>query len=119
MGPTNNMEDPFLLRLAKRTGLTYVEYGAADPAGSSFGDVPFGNAILSRFPLKSCTHVQLEVEDGDVDLGYQKRDIVDPRQAIVATVDVDGKRLGLITTHLDQKSEELREKQAMKVVEDN
>ena len=110
------MEDSFLYRLAKHTGLDYLEYGAADPVESSFGRVPFGNAILSRFPFKSCTHVPLEVEDGDVELGYQERDIVDPRQAIVATIDVDGKKFGVISTHLDQKSEELRGKQTMKVI---
>ena len=110
------IEDSFLYRLAKHTGLDYLEYGAADPVESSFGRVPFGNAILSRFPFKSCTHVPLEVEDGDVELGYQERDIVDPRQAIVATVNVDGKKFGVICTHLDQKSEELRGKQMMKVI---
>ena len=110
------MEDSFLYRLAKHTGLGYLEYGAADPVESSFGRVPFGNAILSRFPFKSCTHVPLEVEDGDADLGYQERDIVDPRQAIVATVDIDGMSFGVISTHLDQKSEELRGKQTMRVI---
>ena len=111
-----NAEDSFLYKLAKHTGLKYIEYGAADPVDSSFGRVPFGNAILSRFPFISCTHVPLEVEDGDVELGYQQRDIVDPRQAIVATVDVGGKCFGLVSTHLDQKSEELRGKQTTKVV---
>lgn len=112
----SKVEDSFLYRLAKDTGLQYLEYGAADPVDSSFGRVPFGNAILSRYAIKSYTHVPLEVDEGDIDLGFQKRDIVDPRQAIVATVDVDGKCVGLISTHLDQKSEELRGKQTMKVV---
>mmetsp|Transcript_25831 Transcript_25831/g.74735 ORF Transcript_25831/g.74735 Transcript_25831/m.74735 type:complete len:356 (+) Transcript_25831:179-1246(+) len=112
----SNVEDSFLYRMSKDTGLEYLEYGAADPVDSSFGKVPFGNAILSRFAIKNYTHVPLKVDEGDIELGFQKRDIVDPRQAIVATLDVDGKFFGLISTHLDQKSEELRGKQAMKVV---
>jgi endonuclease/exonuclease/phosphatase family metal-dependent hydrolase len=121
------LDDTYLSTLARETGLCNFEYGIADETESSFGAVPFGNAILSRFPIRSCTHVSLDVEEGDVELGYQKRCFVDPRQAILATIELEGAdvvdsrdnemSLGIVTMHLDQISEELRGKQTSKVVD--
>jgi len=128
------LEDSNLARLAASTGLSNWEFRAATDEGF-FGKVPFGNAILSRYPIDKCIHVPLEVEPGDVTLGEQPRDFVDPRLFSAATVvlpkdddaggggggDGGGKgretaRLGVCFAHLDQKSEELREKQMLRAL---
>lgn len=130
----------YLPLLAREVGLPNWEYGFADEDGSSFGAVPFGNAILSHHPIEVCHRVQLKEIEGDIELGNQARDCVEPRQALVSTINI-GKisfekeerrglegieketdvppcpKLTICATHLDHKSEELREKQMGRVLD--
>ena len=111
-------KETFLHKLAKATKLENIDFlGATD--NSFFGKgTSFGNAILSRYPIEDCIHVPLDVEDGDIKLGNQKRDFVDARAFSAAILDLGSdekddkqKRIGVVCTHLDHKSEELREQQ--------
>lgn len=119
-----NADESFLHLLAESSGLVNWDFRAATD-DCFFGRVPFGNAILSRFPIKNCAHVPLLLEPGDIALGEQPRDVVDPRLFSAATVvlpedcNSDGggeTNLGVCFAHLDQKSEELREKQMLRAL---
>jgi len=133
--------------LAKATNLKQVEFhGATDT--SFFGrGTWFGNAILTRYPIENCQHVALAVQEGDIHLGNQKRESVDPRAftAVLLRLEENGgfnddddnnndsqpepsssssppppqhaNLLGIIVTHLDHKSEELRVKQISRGVQ--
>lgn len=109
-------DNSFLNRLAEATGLKNVDFVAATD-NSYFGQgVSFGNAILTCHPIVKTCHIVMEVAEGDVDLGQQKRDFVDPRScgAAVVNLSLSGDEhhcLGVAYAHLDHKSEELREKQ--------
>ncbi|CAB9496163.1 Endonuclease Exonuclease phosphatase [Seminavis robusta] len=115
-----SQEDSFLSRLSKATNLPNVQFvGATD--NSFFGKgIWFGNAILSTHPIDDFLPVPLPIEPGDIDLGNQERDFVDPRSFGVAKVKFDDNQhcIGIAFGHLDHKSEELREKQILKVLED-
>ena len=116
----------FLHRLAEETNLPNIEFnGATD--NSFFGKGTFfGNAILTSLPIVDWVHVPLEVEEGDLELGNQKRDFVDPRAFSAAKVLVDVAdnnlqqkqlNIGMTFGHLDHKSEELREKQILRGIQ--
>jgi len=61
-----------LERLRAHLDLEFCTFGAATERGF-FGAVPFGNAILSRFPLDDIGHTVMHPEPGDLTLGIQKR----------------------------------------------
>eukprot|EP00521_Asterionellopsis_glacialis_P006316 CAMPEP_0195281420 /NCGR_PEP_ID=MMETSP0707-20130614/733_1 /TAXON_ID=33640 /ORGANISM="Asterionellopsis glacialis, Strain CCMP134" /LENGTH=341 /DNA_ID=CAMNT_0040340303 /DNA_START=368 /DNA_END=1390 /DNA_ORIENTATION=- len=112
-------KDSFLQLLSDRINLSYYDYfGATEDSYFGLG-TSFGNAILSRYPIQKNHHVLLETQDGDINLGSQERSFVDPRAFSMATIDVSSSRknvteeelVGICYTHLDHKSEELREKQ--------
>lgn len=109
----NYQSDTFLHRLAAEANLPNIEFvGATDD--SYFGKgVQFGNAILTSHQLLECLHVPLEVESGDLQLGNQPRNFVDPRifSAAKVLINDDQYSLGVAFGHLDHKSEMLREKQ--------
>ena len=108
-----------LLRLARLLGFDHVCFGCASPVRSFFGQVPFGNAVISRFALENVRHNVMHTEPNDLYLGEQERTMADLEDRSVSTMIVDlpgGRRLGVCTTHLDHKAEELREKQARNVL---
>ena len=62
-----------LERLRDSLQFKHCTFGAATERGSFFGDIPFGNAILSRFPLERVQHNIMRPEPGDLTLGDQER----------------------------------------------
>lgn len=102
----------FLFQLSQATNLPNVEFcGATD--SHYFGQgVEFGNALLTHLPIQTIQHCLLSVQPGDIDLGNQPRDHVEPR-AFSAYQLVAGNShcFGVGVVHLDHKSEELREQQ--------
>jgi hypothetical protein len=71
--PPSDPANTCLERLRRALGLEHCTFGAATVQGSFFGDVPFGNAILSRFPLERVAHLIMAPEEGDETLGEQER----------------------------------------------
>eukprot|EP00550_Attheya_septentrionalis_P011346 CAMPEP_0198303830 /NCGR_PEP_ID=MMETSP1449-20131203/57091_1 /TAXON_ID=420275 /ORGANISM="Attheya septentrionalis, Strain CCMP2084" /LENGTH=395 /DNA_ID=CAMNT_0044006337 /DNA_START=77 /DNA_END=1264 /DNA_ORIENTATION=- len=119
--PTNVETESFLYQLANATGLQCcIEYAPATDQ-SFFGQgVSFGNAILSRVPLQHVKHFVLEPEEDDLTLGNQERSHVEARAFSAAVVScfacddpTHSMDLCICFTHLDHKSEELREKQVL------
>ena len=116
-----------LCRLADALDLPHWTFGAAvatepEPQPfrkSFFGQYPFGNGILSRFELGDIRHTLLKVTPVDLSLGGQARtpDDLEDRQMTTAVVQLPGGGcLGVCSTHLDHKSELLRERQIGRVV---
>eukprot|EP00854_Cymbomonas_tetramitiformis_P018794 gene18794-22451_t len=123
--PPPQEADTYLTRLASSAGFEYAVFAEATREGF-FGAFGFGNAILSRYPLLGVQTKRLEAEAGDINLGDQVREYVEGRSAVSATVEVPlprgipGAEVGLLAvccTHLDHKSEELREKQIEAVIQ--
>lgn len=114
-------EDPeaYLNRLVHATGLSHFTFAAANEMGSFFGKYPFGNAILSRYPLTSKSSVILQVTPEDLTLGGQKRTPSDlePRAAVAATIMLPNTAIGVCSVHLDHKAEELRERQIAEAIQ--
>lgn len=111
-------EVPNLERLQAALQLKHAAFGAATEVGSFFGDVPFGNAILSRFPLEGVAHTLMPPEEGDLTLGSQARspEDLEARGVLCAKVCLPGgASLGIACTHLDHRCEKLRERQARAV----
>lgn len=103
----------YLARLSEALSMPHVAFGSASTTGF-FGNYNFGNAVLSRHALSDVRHERLELQPGDLTLGGQQRTEADlePRSATLARVRLsDGQSLGVCVTHLDHKSEELRERQ--------
>jgi endonuclease/exonuclease/phosphatase family metal-dependent hydrolase len=82
----------FLPQLQAALPLTVI----AGPTYSRDG-VDFGNALLSRFPVSGCTHIDLSVD-------HHER-----RAAIDVHVDIDGHALRVISTHLGLRPYERRQ----------
>ena len=103
----------YLARLSEALSMPHVAFGSASRSGF-FGKYNFGNAVLSRHALSGVRHKLLDLQPGDLTLGGQQRTEADlePRSATVARVRLPGgQSLGVCVTHLDHKSEELRERQ--------
>jgi endonuclease/exonuclease/phosphatase family metal-dependent hydrolase len=118
--PCSTAPEAYLNRFSSATGLPHLAYVAASETGSFFGAFPFGNAILSRHPLRDVQHRILQVSTADLTLGGQARTEADlePRAALSARVELPGGgTLGVCSTHLDHKSEELRERQVSEAME--
>lgn len=90
-------EGPALAALAARLGL-YFAFGPAMKAEQSPSGVPYGNALLSRWPILAYAAHRLGVgTDGE------------PRGLLEARVRLpNGRPLTLYVTHLDHRSEALR-----------
>lgn len=104
----------FLHQLGEKIGLTTLDFVEATD-NSYFGQgVSFGNAILTCHTIVESCHVLMEVEEGEEDLGNQRRDFADPRSFGAAIIEIDNQhRIGVAYGHLDHKSEQLREKQIL------
>lgn len=107
--------DSYLRKLADGLGLPHVVYAKACDE-SLFGNMPFGNAICSRFPIAESDSIVMESTEADALLGNQKRDFADSRCAVWANITV-GSTITVCTTHLDHKAEELRVKQMNQCLE--
>ena len=134
--PKDIRRDSFLYRLASETGLdATIEFiGATDR--HSFGcGVEFGNAILTHLETATIQHCLLDDVSLQEELTFRKnnndlppqqsRDFIDPR--VFSTYQIKMKPLlaaandnneptifGVAATHLDHKSEEVRELQIRK-----
>jgi endonuclease/exonuclease/phosphatase family metal-dependent hydrolase len=108
----------FLRRLSEATSLRYIQFiGATD--NTYFGKgVMFGNAILSARPFMESLSIKLPAEEGDIELGNQQRDFVEPRSFGATKLKIDNSCIGVAFGHLDHKSEELREKQIRGVLQE-
>ena len=126
--PDERDEDNYLRRLAAALGLPHICFGAAvgtDPeprpfARCFFAQYPFGNAILSRFPLSDVRHSLLSVSPADLTCGDQPRTDSDLEHRALTTARLrlpGGGSLGVAVTHLDHKAEALRERQVAAAVE--
>uniref|UniRef100_A0A7S0LNR4 Endonuclease/exonuclease/phosphatase domain-containing protein n=1 Tax=Coccolithus braarudii TaxID=221442 RepID=A0A7S0LNR4_9EUKA len=111
--------DSYLMRLSKALSLPNVAYGPACSDGF-FGGFPFGNAVLSKYALADVHHLLLRLQPGDLTLGGQERtkEDLEPRSVTLVRVKLPpsqalpcGASVGVCCTHLDHKSEELRERQ--------
>ena len=100
-GTQRTFEQKQLEMLARYTGL----YGRFAKA-IDFQGGEYGQAILSREPIAGFEIHQLPNESGR-----------EQRIAVEAVVDFQGKEIHFISTHLDHSSEELRKRQADRLVE--
>ena len=100
-GTQRTFEQKQLEMLASYTGL----YGRFAKA-IDFQGGEYGQAILSREPIAGFEIHQLPNESGR-----------EQRIAVEAVVDFQGKEIHFISTHLDHSSEELRKRQADRLVE--
>jgi len=73
LAPPTDAAASSLERLRDSLQFKHCTFGAATERGSFFGDIPFGNAILSRFPLERVQHNIMRPEPGDLTLGDQER----------------------------------------------
>ncbi|MBM3964060.1 MAG: hypothetical protein FJ308_03195 [Planctomycetes bacterium] len=99
-GTKRTFEQKQLEMLARYTGL----YGRFAKA-IDFQGGEYGQAILSREPIAEFTIHQLPNESGR-----------EQRIAVDATVNFQGKTIRIVSTHLDHSSEELRQRQADRLV---
>lgn len=98
----------------------HVSFGAATVSTGFFGRVPFGNCVLSRHELVDVRHTVLRVTADDSRLGEQERtaDDLEDRAVLTAVVRLPGGReLGVCSTHLDHRAEELRKKQIARALQ--
>ena len=104
----------YLERLAEALGMEHVAFAPASTRGF-FGRVPFGNGILSRHAFASVERHVMCVEPSDLTLGEQPRtpDDLEDRSVLLAAIELPGELgvLGVASTHLDHRAEEMREKQ--------
>lgn len=121
--PTNvlpeQMSESHLVRLAVALGLPHAVFGCANSERSYFGSAPFGNAILSRYPLRDVRSAVMQPDEADLYLGEQTRTPSDLEDRAVLTARLllpEGRGMGICSTHLDHKAEELRAKQIQSVL---
>lgn len=103
--------DSYLQKLAAALRTPHVAFVEAERAQCFFGNIAFGNAILSRRPFLDTGTVVARPEPGDVLLGEQPRENVEARAAVWASVAVGAESVGVCAAHLDHKSDPLRAKQ--------
>lgn len=96
--PTHNQTDVFEY-LRENTGYTVVEGLVRDPLRSRFG-----NAILTRLPLRQSRWIDLKV------MGHV------PRAAILAEVDTGGTPISVVSLHFGLATWE-RERQAQRLID--
>eukprot|EP00290_Baffinella_frigidus_P029190 CAMPEP_0180225448 /NCGR_PEP_ID=MMETSP0987-20121128/22705_1 /TAXON_ID=697907 /ORGANISM="non described non described, Strain CCMP2293" /LENGTH=442 /DNA_ID=CAMNT_0022188515 /DNA_START=405 /DNA_END=1733 /DNA_ORIENTATION=+ len=107
---------PYLTRLAVAAGLPHISFGHAVGDGY-WGAVPYGNAVLSRFPVVGEKHAVM-VPDAKHQAG--RRIEAEDRCVSAVTLDVSKRgapNLTVVVTHLDQLSDELRTEQVRAVRE--
>lgn len=86
-----------LAQLAERLGMV-VAFGATEPAEPRPNHKPYGNAVLSRWPITAHAAHHLSPSTS-----YGKRGLFEARIALPS-----GRPLTVYVTHLDHRSEELR-----------
>jgi len=80
-------------------------YGPALILGDPEKPNLYGNALLSRYPIKTWDSHKLYLHPGH-----------EPRTCIKATIDINGEQYTFMATHLDHQSNEDRIKQAQDIV---
>ena len=98
-----------LHRLANSLGLIHVCFGAALESGYFGHNLPYGNAILSRFPI-----VSQKVASFDPPDRFQASRRIEAERRVLCMVRLrlrKGVHVTVAATHLDQLSEGLRELQ--------
>ena len=122
--PDESSPATYVQKLAAALELPHVAFGAAvgDDAEprpfrkSFFGQVPFGNCILSRHALSDVRHAVLRVGPADLELtdhSVRTEDNLEARGVTSARVTLPGGAcVGVCVTHFDHMAEELREIQA-------
>jgi endonuclease/exonuclease/phosphatase family metal-dependent hydrolase len=89
--------------LAEKLGMHYV-YGPALILGDPKKPNMYGNALLSKHPIKKMKNHKLYHQEGQ-----------EPRICIEATIDIKGVEYTFMVTHLDHQSTEVRVKQAQDI----
>jgi endonuclease/exonuclease/phosphatase family metal-dependent hydrolase len=88
---------PALAHVAQRAGM-YFAFGATQPAEPTPSHAPYGNAILSRWPI--IAHAAHHLAPA---VAYGKRGLFEARLLLPS-----GRPLTVYVTHLDHRSEEIR-----------
>ena len=93
-------------QLTKLTGEQYYwAFGPAlqgyhKPAHADKGVAQYGNALISKYPIKDSRYVQVAVHNVDpTKPGTQINDTYEVRSILIATLDVDGADLTVLVTH--------------------
>ncbi|KAJ1455364.1 Endonuclease/exonuclease/phosphatase [Pelagophyceae sp. CCMP2097] len=108
----------YLHRLARRCGFDHIHFSQATREDCYFGDISFGNVVLSKVASVDSGAIHMMAESDDLHLGDQQRDYVEDRSCCYATFKlVDGVEVTLCAVHLDHKSEPLRKKQLEMVLD--
>lgn len=109
-------QESYLRRLAEETGLVHYEFGQAVEDGY-FGRFGYGNAVLSRYPLKNAACSVLLASEFEYTEGRR----IEAEDRCVLSCDVcvhpNGPGVSVCTTHLDQLDEGLRRQQMAAVLE--
>lgn len=95
--PDRSGEGTPLAELAARLGMRYV-FGPARPAPDAPSHPPYGNALLSRWPIRAFAAHHLAPETP-----YGRRGLLEARVALS-----DARTLTVYVTHLDHRSEDTR-----------
>lgn len=95
--PAGPGEGAPLANLAARLGLHYV-FGPARPAAGAPSHPPYGNALLSRWPIQAFAAHHLSPETP-----YGRRGLLEARLLLPG-----GRPLTIYVTHLDHRSEDIR-----------
>jgi endonuclease/exonuclease/phosphatase family metal-dependent hydrolase len=95
--PYPSIEVPLLDVLARRLGMVHA-FGATVAADPQPGALPYGNAILSRWPIQAYAAHHLAPMTS-----YGQRGLLETRISLP-----DGRPFTVYVTHLDHRSEDLR-----------
>ena len=96
--------DTYLMKLSKAAGYPYVSWGVAHGIDNYFG-APFGNAILSRYPIVAEARLNLTP---DAKFQQGRRLAAENRQLTTVKVDLPSGPQSFTVLHLDQLNDELR-----------
>jgi endonuclease/exonuclease/phosphatase family metal-dependent hydrolase len=95
--PFPTPDGPALEALAKRLGMVYA-FGPAQPSAPAPGDIPYGNALLCRWPILAyAAHILAPT------VSYGRRGLLEVRILLPS-----GHPFTAYVTHLDHRSEQIR-----------
>ncbi len=95
--PFPSPDGPALEALARRLGMVYA-FGPAQPSAPAPDDIPYGNALLSRYPILAyAAHILSPT------VSYGRRGMLEVRVRLPS-----GRPFTVYVTHLDHRSEGIR-----------